>query len=75
MYFVNDAVTQATVGAYRDESSALYSAVRSVANKGRDLTVHAGDAAHTETLWYVEADTKVEDTDPNYPVIVHARTE
>ncbi len=70
LYIVRDAVNQDVIDA-GPEAYALLVAVKNVAKNGRDLTIQAsGDPKHVEVLWYVEADTKVEDTDPYYPVIV-----
>ncbi|MDE2101476.1 MAG: hypothetical protein KGL39_29795 [Patescibacteria group bacterium] len=55
-----------------DESTALYVAVRRTALKGVNHEVQ--DARSRDTIWYVEADTKVGD-EPTFPAIVHARGE
>jgi hypothetical protein len=53
-----------------NEAGALYDAIYHVSRNGEDVQVANGRG---ETVWFVEADTKVDDLDPTFPVIVHDR--
>ena len=51
-----------------DEADALKKSIMA-ATRGVGSSIYQED----EEIWGVEVDTKLEDTDPTFPVIVHAR--
>jgi hypothetical protein len=57
----------------RDQSHTLSDAVRYVSSIGEDVRVVSIAGGARSELWFCEADTKVDDGDPWFPVIVHRR--
>jgi hypothetical protein len=62
--------TKYLVSRISSEYAALWRAVDHVTRQGEDALVVGGGTQ----LWYVEADTKVDDYDPTFPAIVHRRS-
>jgi hypothetical protein len=59
------------VAGMRELSAALHAAIILSASAGLDFDVISGKLG--KVVYETEADTKVDDADPYYPVIVHTR--
>lgn len=61
----------ALVDEYAGEDTTLYVAVRRCAAHGEDTIISEERGNQARDLFYIEADTKVKDNAPTFPVIVH----
>lgn len=59
--------------AFGYESDALLAALTWVSSDGRDRRVYEYRPEGTRLLWELEADTKVDEDDPDFPVIAHRK--